>query len=101
MKGEHRGKEVNMISSINDPGQGESARRYFSVIPETKIQVVPLAPSLFDMPAIHVFHSAASVEDIRVGTRGPLTNPPRRNSQVEGLNHFEGCYSHIEQIISG
>lgn len=79
----------------------DCARRYFLVIPETKTQVVPAAPSLFDMPAIHAFHSAASVEDIRVGTLGPLTNPPRRNSQVEGLNQFEGCYSHIEQIISG
>ncbi len=43
--------------------------------PWNKTQVVPLALSLSDMPAVPVFRSAASVEDMRVGTEGLLDDP--------------------------
>lgn len=68
-----------------------------------KTQVVPLALSLFDMPAVPVFRSAASVEDMRVGTEGgpPSTISHRQKESSQKTESTEAKHRHIVQIIYG
>ncbi|KAI3354799.1 hypothetical protein L3Q82_004614 [Scortum barcoo] len=51
------------------------------------------------MPAVAVFRSAASVEDMRLGTEGPPTIPHRQRSQVEGLSRAESLNSFCNTLL--
>lgn len=66
-----------------------------------KTQVVSLALSLFDMPAVPVFRSTASGEDMRVGTEGPPTIPDRQRESSQRTESNWSKRRHIEQIIYG
>ena len=72
---------------------------YSTVTAETKAQVVPVAPSLFDTPAVPVFRSAESVDDMRVGTEGPP--PPSATDWSRKTESSWGERGHIVQIIYG